>query len=77
MILNPMGEPVGEMGVWLASEDEAEDADGVVRVLLERITTAERRAERRRFFVCDLAVTDTVEERVANMLMKKEEGEAR
>jgi hypothetical protein len=73
MYLNPKGEPVPEVGVWLAAEDEAADADGVVRVLLGRIGTTTTR----RWPVCDLWVTDTIEERVANTLMEKEEGESR
>lgn len=67
------GEPIMGQGVWLAVEDAAEDADGVVRVMIERITGAERQ----RFPACDLQVTDTIEERVANILMSEEEGEAR
>ncbi len=66
------GEPIVGAGVWLAVEDEAEDADGFRRVLIERIGGTDRHRAR----VVDLEVTDTVEERVANMLMK-EEGEAR
>lgn len=67
------GEPIVGAGVWLAVEDEAEDAvDGLRWVLIERIGGTDRHRAR----VVDLEVTDTVEERVANMLMK-EEGEAR
>lgn len=73
MFVDPYGEPVGESGVWLAAADEVEDEDGVLRVELERITTTERI----RWPVASLWVADTIEERVANMLMEKEEGEAR
>lgn len=63
------GEPIMGSGAWLAAEDEAEDG----HVLIERTDGSERQ----RYPAYLLVVTDTVEERVANTLMKREEGEAR
>ena len=66
-------ELLAEMGVWIAVEDEGVDADRVSRVLLRRIGATEQcRAE-----VVRLYITDSVEERVANALMKEEPGEAK
>jgi len=68
MFLNEMDEPIPAMGVWIAREVEAEDADGVARVLLRRVTGSEER----RFVAARLWVTDTAEERLANLLMRRD-----